>query len=81
MAAHVALSPRIKKSPFFAATERHGATAYSVYNKTYLPFDYGNPLGEYWGLINNVALWDVAVQRVIEIWAGWLHVYRFINPA
>ncbi len=67
MTAKVALSSRIKKSPFFEATQRHGAVAYSVYNKTYLPFGYGNPDAEYWGLVNDVALWDVAVQRVVEI--------------
>lgn len=67
MAAQVALSPRIKKSPFFEATQRHGASAYSVYNKRYLPFGYGDPMGEYWGLVNDVALWDVFVQKVVEI--------------
>lgn len=63
----ISLSPRIRKSPFFEATERLGAVAYSVYNKMYLPVGYGDAEKEFNALCNDVTLWDVAVQRIVEI--------------
>ena len=40
---------------------------YSVYNHTYHPRHYGDPVAEYWHLLNAVTLWDVGVERQIEI--------------
>src|SRR5690625_4770468 len=59
--------PRIRKSPFFYASRRHGVAMYSVYNHTYHPRHYGDPVAEYWALLNGVTLWDVGVERQIEI--------------
>ena len=33
----------------------------------YLPGYYDDPITEYWHLLNNVTVWDVAVERIIEI--------------
>ena len=63
----VLLYPRIRKSPFFYASRRHGVAMYSVYNRTYHPRHYGDPVAEYWALLNGVTLWDVGVERQIEI--------------
>src|SRR5690606_32453418 len=63
----VLLYPRIRKSPYFYASRRHGVAMYSVYNRTYHPRHYGDPLGEYWALRNEVTLWDVGVERQLEI--------------
>jgi aminomethyltransferase len=59
--------PWYRKSPFFEATLRWGCTAYDVYNHMYLPAYYDDPVTEYWALVNDVTLWDVAVERVVEI--------------
>jgi len=64
---HVLLYPRIRKSPFFYASRRHGVAMYSVYNHTYHPRHYGDPVAEYWALLEGVTLWDVGVERQIEI--------------
>jgi glycine cleavage system aminomethyltransferase T len=64
---HVLLYPRIRKSPFFYASRRHGVAMYSVYNRTYHPRHYGDPEAEYWALLNGVTLWDVGVERQVEI--------------
>lgn len=61
------LYPRIRKSPFFYASRRHGVAMYSVYNHHYHPRHYGDPVQEYWALLNDVTLWDVGVERQIEI--------------
>ena len=67
MSKQISLSPRIKKSPFYEATVRRGALGFSVYNKMYLPIGYDDPETEFWSLVNDVTLWDVAVQRIVEI--------------
>jgi glycine cleavage system aminomethyltransferase T len=64
---HISASPRIQRSPFYEATMRYGALGFSVYNKMYLPTGYSSPEREFWSLVNDVTLWDVAVQRIVEI--------------
>jgi len=59
--------PWYRKSPFFEATLRAGAKAYDIYNHMYLPGLYTDPFEEYWHLINHVTLWDVSVERQVEI--------------
>src|SRR5215216_1103250 len=63
----ILLYSRIRKSPFFAASRRHGVAMYSVYNHMYHPRHYGDPVEEYWQLLNGVTLWDVGVERQVEI--------------
>ncbi len=58
---------RHRKSPFFEATRSAGCKAYGIYNHMYLPARYDDPVAEYWHLTNHVTLWDVAVERVVEI--------------
>jgi aminomethyltransferase len=63
----VLLYPRLRKSPYFWKSRAHGVAMYSVYNHTYHPRHYGDPVGEYWALLTGVTLWDVGVERQIEI--------------
>jgi glycine cleavage system aminomethyltransferase T len=63
----ILLYSRIRKSPFFSASRRHGVAMYSVYNHMYHPRHYGDPVEEYWQLLNGVTLWDVGVERQVEI--------------
>jgi aminomethyltransferase len=58
---------QIRKSPFFDATVRWGAKGFSVYNHMYIPRDFGNPEENFWNLVNNSILCDVAVERQVEI--------------
>lgn len=63
----ISFGPRVRKSPYFEATLRYGAKSFTVYNHTYLPTCYSSPVDEYWSLVNDATLWDVACQRQIEI--------------
>lgn len=63
----VMLYTRLRKSPYFWKSRAHGVAAYSVYNHTYHPRHYGDPIGEYWALLQGVTLWDVGVERQVEI--------------
>ena len=58
---------QIRKSPFFDATVRWGATGFSVYNHMYIPRDFGDPEKNFWNLVNDAILCDVAVERQVEI--------------
>src|SRR2546425_6766358 len=58
---------RLRRSPFFDKTWEAGCKAYTVYNHTFLPSYYDDPVNEYWHLLKHVALWDVAVGRNVEI--------------
>lgn len=63
----VLLYTRLRKSPYFWKSREHGVAMYSVYNHTYHPRHYGDPVGEYWALLNGVTIWDVGVERQIQI--------------
>jgi aminomethyltransferase len=58
---------RLRRSPFFEATQRHGARAYTVYNHMLFPICFADLEDEYWHLVNHVTLWDVSVERQVEI--------------
>jgi glycine cleavage system aminomethyltransferase T len=58
---------QIRKSPYFDATIRWGARGFSVYNHMYIPRDFGDPEQNFWNLVNDAILCDVAVERQVEI--------------
>jgi glycine cleavage system aminomethyltransferase T len=58
---------RIRKSPFFYAHQRHGVQSYTVTNRQYHPRHYDDMVVEYWKLVNDVTMWDVAAERQVEI--------------
>ncbi|HKW42981.1 MAG TPA: glycine cleavage T C-terminal barrel domain-containing protein [Thermoplasmata archaeon] len=57
----------IQKSPFFHRAAKHGVRAYDLYNHMLMPGLYTDPVEEYWHLVNHVTLWDVGVERQVEI--------------
>jgi len=59
--------PWYRQSPFFNATRRAGCTSYDIYNHMYLPAYYDDPEVEYWVLASGVTMWDVGVERTIEV--------------
>ena len=60
-------SYRIRKSPYYEATQRYGCKSYTPYNNMYLPLVYEDLLSDYWALKNDVTLWDVGCERQVEI--------------
>jgi len=68
---------RVRKSPYWEATERYGCLSYDIYNHMYIPGYFADPVEEYWHLVNHVTLWDVAVERCLEITGPDAH--RFTN--
>jgi glycine cleavage system aminomethyltransferase T len=58
---------RLRRSPFFEATQRHGPRGYTVYNHTLFPTAFDDFEEEYRHLLEHVTLWDVAVERNVEV--------------
>ena len=58
---------RLRRSPFYEAEQRHGPRGYTVYNHMLFPTNYDDFEAEYWHLLNHVTLWDVAVERCLEV--------------
>jgi glycine cleavage system aminomethyltransferase T len=71
------ISFRIRKSPYFEATERYGCRAYTTYNNMYLPLVYKDLVSDYWHIKKGVTLWDVGCQRQVEITGP--DAYRFLQ--
>jgi glycine cleavage system aminomethyltransferase T len=56
-----------RKSPYFQRTVEAGCTSWDLYNHMLIPTLYDDDVKEYWHLLNHVTLWDVAVERQVEI--------------
>ena len=63
----VVFSPRVRKSPYFNSTMKYGAQAFSVYNHMYMPISFEGTIEDYNNLLNGVQLWDVGVERQVQI--------------
>jgi len=62
-----AMSPRLRKSPFYESTLHHGVKEFTSYNRMLMPVHYGDAAREYKALTEDVAIWDVAAERQVEL--------------
>ncbi len=60
-------SNRIRSTPFTSRNEMGGVKNYTVYNNTLLPTIFKSLQEDYYHLVENVQLWDVCAQRIIEV--------------
>ena len=58
---------RLRRSPFYEATQRHDPKGFTVYYQTLFPINFDDFEAEYWHLLNHVTLWDVSVERNVEV--------------
>jgi glycine cleavage system aminomethyltransferase T len=56
-----------RKSPYWQRTVEAGCTSWDLYNPMLIPTLYDDDEKEYWHLLQHVTLWDVAVERQVEI--------------
>lgn len=64
----MALSPRLRKSPYFEKTVEQGVCEFTVYNRMLMPLYYSEGFDvEYKALTEDVAVWDVAAERQVEL--------------
>ena len=57
-APQIAMTPRIRKSPYYEATAAYGIKTMSVYNHMYMPSSYHEAMADYENLTSRVTLWD-----------------------
>ena len=58
---------RNRRTPYYEATQKYGPAGFTVYNHMYFPIRFGTFEEEFDALLNNVTIWDVAVERCLEI--------------
>ena len=56
-----------RRSPYWQRTVEAGCMSWDLYNHMLIPTLYDDDEAEYWHLVNHVTLWDVAVERQVEI--------------
>jgi glycine cleavage system aminomethyltransferase T len=56
-----------RRSPYWQRTVEAGCTSWDLYNHMLIPTLYDDDEKEYWHLLEHVTLWDVAVERQVEI--------------
>lgn len=66
------ISTRVRKSPYWHLSQQEGCWAYTVYNHMYHPRAYismtqGGLMREYEYLTRHVTMWNVAVERQIQV--------------
>ena len=67
MSYQIGIGSNLRKSPYFDATIADGVVSMSVYNHMLTPVHFGDPVEEYRNLIENVVMWDVSVERQVQI--------------
>jgi aminomethyltransferase len=58
---------RNRRSPYYEAEQRYAPLGYTVYNHMYFPIRFDSFENEFDALLNDVTVWDVAVERCLEI--------------
>jgi aminomethyltransferase len=58
---------RNRRTPYFEATQRYGPKGFTIYNHMYFPIRFDSFEAEFEALLNDVTIWDVSVERCLEI--------------
>jgi glycine cleavage system aminomethyltransferase T len=58
---------RNRRTPYYEATQRYGPQGFTVYNHMYFPIRFDTFEAEFEALLNDVTIWDVSVERCLEI--------------
>ncbi len=58
---------RNRRTPYHEATQRYDPKGFTVYNHMYFPIRFDSFEAEFDALLNGVTLWDVSVERCLEI--------------
>jgi len=58
---------RNRRTPYYEATQKYGPQGMTVYNHMYFPIRFDSFEAEFDALLNDVTIWDVSVERCLEI--------------
>ncbi len=63
----ISISRRLRSTPFTKRVTENGVKSYTVYNNMLLPTVFRTLEEDYWHLCEHVQVWDVSVERQVEI--------------
>ena len=58
---------RLRRSPYYEATQEYGPVGFTVYNHMLFPIRFDTFEAEFEALLNDVTVWDVAVERCLQV--------------
>jgi glycine cleavage system aminomethyltransferase T len=58
---------RNRRTPYYEATQKYDPKGFTVYNHMYFPIRFDTFDAEFDALLNGVTVWDVSVERCLEI--------------
>jgi glycine cleavage system aminomethyltransferase T len=58
---------RNRRTPYYEATQKYDPKGMTVYNHMYFPIRFDSFEAEFDALLNDVTIWDVSVERCLEI--------------
>lgn len=78
----IAMSPRIRSTPYTSRVEQYGVSSFTVVNHMLLPKGFQTTVEEdYWHLRSHVQIWDVSCERQVEISGpDAMHLVQLMTP-
>lgn len=67
IAPQLAMSNRLRPTPFTTRVLQQGVSSFTVYNHMLLPTEFESLDADYWHLCEHVQVWDVGVERQVDI--------------
>jgi len=67
MQAKIAISRRLRSTPWTSRLQQQGVKGFTVYNHMLLPTEFASVEEDYWHLCEHVQVWDVGAERQVEI--------------
>jgi glycine cleavage system aminomethyltransferase T len=58
---------RLRRSPYYEATQEYSPVGFTVYNHMLFPIRFDTFEAEFEALLNDVTVWDVAVERCLQV--------------
>jgi glycine cleavage system aminomethyltransferase T len=58
---------RLRRSPYYEATQEHSPVGFTVYNHMLFPIRFDTFEAEFEALLNDVTVWDVSVERCLQV--------------
>ncbi len=63
----IAISRRLRSTPWTSRLQQQGVKGFTVYNHMLLPTEFESVEADYWHLCEHVQVWDVGAERQVEI--------------
>lgn len=67
MQAKIAISRRLRSTPWTSRLQQQGVKGFTVYNHMLLPTEFESLEADYWHLCEHVQVWDVGAERQVEL--------------